>query len=89
MVKLVCSVFDTKGSIFANPFTSVNQSTALRDFHRAASDPDTNISHYPADYVLFELGTFDDSLGTFSLHSQPVNLGPATQFQNSNQGGGE
>lgn len=80
MTKGVFSVFDSKASVFCNPFMSINKQTALRDFHVAALSPETTISKCPADYVLYEIGEFDDCNG----HLTPIwpmnNLGSASQF---------
>lgn len=79
MHKGIFSVYDVKSAIYGNPFYSSNLLTALRDFQTAASDPSSTISKYPADFQLFELGSFDDVLGQITL-TQMVNHGPASQF---------
>lgn len=81
MQKFFFSVLDTKARIFFNPFTSVNQSTALRDLQREVNRPMSDIGAAPSDYVLFEIGSFDDNTGTIAAHSTPINLGPASQFE--------
>jgi len=80
MVKNVYSVFDSKASVFAVPFTSVNNLTAIRDFSRAANDPQSDLARFPEDYFLYQVATFDDNSGLISP-VQLVNLGSASSFK--------
>jgi len=66
MQKSLYSVLDLRSAIFANPFISVNDMTALRDFGNAVNDPSTTLSKNPEDYQLFKIGSFDDTLGVIS-----------------------
>lgn len=81
MKKSLYSVFDTKAAVFANPYTSTNDQTALRDFARAATDPSSNLCAFPGDYMLFNIGSYDDNTGVIEPLSPPVNLGSAAQFK--------
>lgn len=83
MQKFFYSVYDSKAKVFSNPFTSVNHLTATRDFNRAANDPSSDISKFPEDYTLYEIGSFDDVLGILVPHENPTNLGMAIQFKES------
>lgn len=78
-MKSCFTVYDTKSCIFGNPFTSQNKMTALRDFQAAAADPQSQISKYPEDFILFEIGTFDEDKGVLNS-ALPINLGSADQF---------
>lgn len=78
-MKHLFSVYDSKSAIFSNPFTSLTKMTALRDFQTAATDGNSQISQYPEDFILFEIGTFDDEKGVLSPVI-PINLGSADQF---------
>lgn len=80
MIKYLFTVWDSKAKTHCNPFTSVNQQTALRDFAQAANDSGTQIAKFPTDFTLFEVGEFDDETCTFNIHPAPVNLGMASQF---------
>jgi len=81
MIKFLFSVYDSKAAVYSNPFVSLNQAVALRDFNRAATDSNSDISRFPEDYTLVELGEFDDETSVMHLHTQPVNLGHASQFK--------
>ena len=45
---------------------------AFRVMADLTSDPNTNVSKNPADFTLFELGTYDDSNARFDLHQFAV-----------------
>lgn len=80
MIKKVFSVYDAKARVYSNPFYAIRTEVAIRDFHRAATDPSSEISRFPLDYVLFLVGEFDDEACTFTTSEVPINLGDATQF---------
>ncbi|AXH74677.1 MAG: nonstructural protein [Microviridae sp.] len=80
MQKSIFSVFDSKASVFATPFTSTNTATATRDFSRACNDPQSDLSAFPEDYFLYQIATFDDQTGLISP-VQIINLGNASQFK--------
>lgn len=80
MEKFLYSVFDVKAKCFSNPFTSVNNATALREFERACNDRNSDLFNHSEDYSLYQLASFDDCLGSLNVNSQPLLLGLATQF---------
>jgi len=78
-MKNVFSVYDTKAGVFSNPFFSTNKNTALRDFSSAYLDPASHISMYPHDFILYEIGTFNEDTGELTP-MLPISLGTADQF---------
>lgn len=72
MIKVICSVFDSKAGVFANPFVAVNLAVARRDYLYACTDPTTALSRNPSDYSLFQLATFDDESGLLTACVPPV-----------------
>lgn len=81
MQRFLFSVLDSKSGVFSAPFTSINQSVAIRDFHRAVNDPQTDIYSYPEDYGLYEMAEFDDNTGIIKPHPLPVPLGLGITFR--------
>lgn len=64
MTKLcVMSVFDLATQTFGRPFTVPHAAQAFRSFKDEANNPESEICKHPGDYVLYELGTFDDTNG--------------------------
>lgn len=75
------SVYDSKALIYHAPFTMQSAANALRAFTETSLDQRTEICKYPADFSLFEIGTFDDSSGLVEIHSSKLNLGTALEHQ--------
>lgn len=67
--------YDTKASFFSAPFFMSHRGQALRAAMDLGSDLSTTIGKYPTDFVLYELGTFDDQTGVLTAIN-PVSLGP-------------
>lgn len=57
------SVFDSKMEVFAPPFLSHNDATAMRDFGDMAQSQQFPYKNHPADYILFRIGSWDDHNG--------------------------
>lgn len=81
MKVIVCSVFDTKAGVFAQPFFSVNLATALRSFRVLVTDGRSMPAQSPEDFQLYQLGQFDDDGGLLEALPQPLFLANATQVQ--------
>lgn len=79
MISLVFSILDTKVGAFSNPFCVRHAAEAYRMCSALAGDLNTHIGRHPADFVLMELGTFDDNRGTFES-MPPASHGPMTNF---------
>jgi len=81
MVKFLFSVYDSKAQAYANPFTSVTQQVAIRDFTQAARDENSQLCKFPGDFTLVELGEFDDETAVMQMHANPIVLGLASNFK--------
>lgn len=57
------AVRDSKAEAFMPPFTATNKGLAIRSFTDAVNDKSSIFSKYPDDFVLYDLGTFDESTG--------------------------
>jgi len=69
------SLFDTKAEAFGVPFFMVQRAMAKRAMMDLANDSTTLVSKHREDFILYEIGEFDDSIGTLTPHAIPVNLG--------------
>lgn len=66
MMLQVFSVFDNASKAFLPPFFVRSKGEAIRSFTDAVSDPQHQFAKHAADYILFELGSFNDSDGMFA-----------------------
>lgn len=80
MILKVYTVYDSKAEAYLQPFFSQSKGVAIRSFQEAVRDEKSNISKYPEDFTLFELGEYDDSNSKFNLHNTPQSLGVAVEF---------
>lgn len=76
----IFSIYDVKAQAFNQPFFSNNRGTAIRSFAEAISDKNSMYGKYPEDFVLFEIGVFDDESCGIDCLSSPQNCGNALEF---------
>nr|AVQ10284.1 DNA binding protein VP5 [Gokushovirinae environmental samples] len=74
----VFTVRDEKVHLFLPPFYARNKGEAVRSFGDAARNKEHNFAKYPEDFTLYELGTFDDEDGTFTL-AMPIRLASVSE----------
>lgn len=79
------SVHDSKANAFITPFFCPTTDVGIRSFQSAANDPNSMFSQHPADYTLFEIGSFDVETGTLTPHKAAENLGLALHHQNKKE----
>lgn len=70
------SVLDTKTGAYGLPFFCHHVALAKRMIYEAVSDERSSLAKYPADYVLFGIGAFDDATGSLQNHA-PESFGSA------------
>lgn len=63
MILNLYSIYDLKAGVYNTIFTQFNDAVAQRSFTHLIKDKDSTISSSPADYVLYCVGTFDDTRG--------------------------
>lgn len=77
------TIYDSKAGYYNRPFLVRTKGEALRLFQQAANDTTTSLGQYPEDYILFEIGTFDDLSGIIA-HENHISLGKAIDYKRSN-----
>lgn len=85
MFKMLC-VFDSKAEAYLNPIFCSTNAVGIRSFAAAAVDPQSDFCRHPADYTLFELGTWCPQTGVFVILETKVSLGSALEFKSAAQG---
>lgn len=69
------SVYDTKMEIYAPPYIANNDAIGIRHFGDMAKNDNYPYHMHPKDYVLFQVGIWDDHTGEIK-GNPPKNLGP-------------
>jgi hypothetical protein len=80
MLLKIYSIYDSKVSAYGAPFFLRTRGEAIREVSDLVNDPKTKISKYPADYVLFELGSYNDENAEIIIANAPINCGVASEF---------
>lgn len=80
MLQKLFSIYDSKAESFSNPVYLNSTGLAVRTFSDSVQDPESQFAKHPADYTLFELGTYDDNSAEFKLLPTPKSLFIAIEF---------
>jgi len=81
MIYNVYSIFDSKAEAYLPPFILPKKAMALRTFSDCVNSDTHQFGANPADYTLFELGTFNDENGQFLLHRSVISCGNGLEFR--------
>lgn len=65
------SIYDTVTDVFHPPFYAHNIGHAKRAIAEQISNTQSAYSKYPGDYVVYEVGEFDDSDGVIQMVTNP------------------
>ena len=80
MLQKIFAIYDSKAESFTNPVYLNSTGLAVRTFSDSVQDPESQFAKHPADYTLFELGTYDDQTAEFKLLPTPKSLFIAIEF---------
>lgn len=80
MILKAFALLDTKVSAFHTPFFMAHVGHAIRACGELGADLSTTIGRHPADFHLYEIGSFDDATGRFSAYDVLVSHGPVLAF---------
>lgn len=75
----VYAIYDVKAGAYYPPFFKATDGLSIRDFTDMANDPNTMIGRHPEDYVLYQVGLWDDNKGELSPIKH-VLLGKAVEY---------
>lgn len=76
---LAFSLYDTKALYFSPPFFMALRGQAVRAIIDLGTDLNTQVGRNPADFILYEIGTFNSDTGSL-LSETPVSLGPVLSY---------
>jgi len=74
------SVRDVKAEAYGAIICCPSVGLAVRSFSEACLDPKSPMALYPADFSLYELGTFDPNSGTVKGHKVPIYVASAVEM---------
>lgn len=75
----IFTVYDSKSEAYLQPFFMQSKGAAVRAFSDLANDKAHTFGKHPEDYVLFEIGSYDEFTAAIVSHA-PVSLGVAVEF---------
>lgn len=81
MITRAFSIYDSKAQCFNVPFFQPTVPSAVRMFSDLANDPQSMVFKHPGDFVLYEIGEYDDSVGKLVNMAEHRHLGVATQYK--------
>lgn len=77
----VFAIRDTKSEMYGQPFFQHSAGEAERSFKTLVNDEKSLQNKYPEDYDLYELGTYDDTVGKIIGHDTPHHVVKAVQLK--------
>lgn len=80
VVYRVYSIRDVKTNVYNSPYFQTHKAGAIRMFMDLCTDPQSTIKKHPADFQLYELGTFNSETGKFTSHQEPIYLSSPSDF---------
>lgn len=64
-ILICCTIYDSAVEAYMRPFFVPAVGAAMRAFTDEVNNPQGDMFKHPEDYVLFELGEWDDQTGRF------------------------
>lgn len=77
----VFTIYDSKAAAYLPRFIQTATGLALRQFEEATHRSDTPIGKHPADFTLFEVGTWDEQTDATTTLKAKINLGTALEIK--------
>lgn len=68
------AILDTAVGAFNTPIFVRSRGQAIRSFQDACNDQKSDFNKFASDYVLYSLGTFDDSTGHHTQAREPERI---------------
>ncbi len=80
MIQNLYSIWDQKAETFMAPFCVPTKGLAIRAFEDAINSDSHHFGQHPADYTLFQTGTFETDTGF--IESTKISIGNGVEFVN-------
>lgn len=72
MILFAYAVFDVKSATYGQPMFFISEGAAIRAFADVADESSSLICKHPEDFSLYEVGSFDDQTGLFTVRQEPL-----------------
>lgn len=69
------TVYDSKAESHIKPFTMLSTGEAIRGFITTLNDNQSDMSLYPSDFTLFEIGEYNPRTAEITPNKSLINLG--------------
>lgn len=79
------SLYDSAVEAYNTPMFLRSRGEAIRSLQAAVNEPGNNISKWPAQFTLFEIGSYDDSSGRITMYDAMISLGTALQYKDESK----
>ena len=79
MLQLIFAIHDGKAEAYLPPFYMHHEGQATRVFQDCINSKKHQFSHHPADYTIFQIGTYNDANAEINSHA-PKSLGNGVEF---------
>jgi len=74
------AIRDVKSEAYCPPMAITTVGLAVRGFSDECLNPKSDLSRYPADYMLYEIGTYDPNTAVITSLPVPVFVASATEM---------
>lgn len=81
-IHVMLAIFDKAIESYGRPFSAPTRAAGARAFADEVNRAGSEMNRHPQDYVLYEVGHFDDSSGRFESLNTPFGLFPAKDVLN-------
>lgn len=81
--KKLYSILDIKANLYGSPFSSINDLDATRGLQIAMLDPQIQLSVFPEDFNLYEIGSFNPENGKIDPTIPPRHVVSAVSVKHS------
>jgi hypothetical protein len=85
MLVKIFSIYDSKVKHWQHPQFLEKTGTIMRAFEEIANDPKHQVGQHPEDFVLYEIGTWNDDTGEIKMNKHVASLGRAIDFVKPSQ----
>lgn len=86
MIHKIFTVYDSKAKAYLPPFFLHATGLAIRAITDCVDDPEHQFYRHPADYTLFECGTFDDEICEFVILQPKITVAALIELKGEDHG---